>query len=45
LADLDWAEGTFPTPHGLVRVRHQKGPDGQITSTIDAPAGVRIVRE
>ena len=42
LADLDWAEGTFPTPHGLIKVRHVKKADGSIQSTIDAPDGITI---
>ncbi|HEY4785180.1 MAG TPA: alpha-L-rhamnosidase C-terminal domain-containing protein, partial [Bacteroidales bacterium] len=45
LADLQWAEGTFPTPLGIIKVRHEKQPDGTIRSTIDAPKGIRIVRK
>lgn len=44
LADLDWAEGTFPTPLGVIRIRHEKLPDGAIRSDIDAPPGIRILR-
>ena len=44
LGDLAWAEGTFPTPRGIVRVRHEKQPDGSIKSTIEAPPGVKISR-
>ncbi len=43
LGDLDWAEGALPTPHGPVRVRHEKKPDGTIDTKIDAPAGVKII--
>lgn len=43
LAGLAYAEGTFPTPHGVVRVRHEQTPGG-IESDIDAPDGIRIVR-
>ncbi len=43
LAGLEWAEGAFPAPQGVVRVRHEAGPDG-VKSEIDAPAGVEIVR-
>ncbi|MHC4520559.1 MAG: alpha-L-rhamnosidase-related protein [Planctomycetota bacterium] len=42
LGDLDWAEGTYPIPQGLIRVRHVKRPDGTIESTIDAPEGVTV---
>ena len=45
LGDLQWAEGTFPTPLGILKVRHDKQPDGTVRSTIDAPPGVRIVRK
>jgi alpha-L-rhamnosidase len=43
LGDLQWAEGTFPTPMGVIHVRHEKSADGAIKSTIDVPAGVRVV--
>jgi len=43
LADLDWAEGTFPTPAGVIKIRHDRQPDGSVKSSIDAPRGVRIV--
>jgi alpha-L-rhamnosidase len=43
LADLQWAEGTFPTPLGVVHVRHDKQADGSVRSKIDAPPGVRVV--
>ncbi|HEX2973753.1 MAG TPA: alpha-L-rhamnosidase C-terminal domain-containing protein [Tepidisphaeraceae bacterium] len=44
LADLQWAEGTFPTPLGVVKVRHEKAADGSVKTTVDAPPGVRIVK-
>lgn len=45
LGNLEWAEGTFPTPHGIISIRHEKDAKGKITSTIDAPEGVKIVRK
>lgn len=42
LGDLDWAEGTYPTPKGVIKVRHVKQTDGTIRSTIDAPEGITI---
>lgn len=42
LADLEWVEGTFPTPKGIVKIRHEKQPDGSISSKIDAPEGILI---
>ncbi|MDD4869029.1 MAG: alpha-L-rhamnosidase [Kiritimatiellae bacterium] len=44
LGDLQWAEGTYPTSCGIIKVKHVKKPDGTIESTIDAPQGVEIVR-
>lgn len=40
LGHLEWAEGTFPTPRGPIRVRHEKQADGTIKSTVNLPAGV-----
>ena len=42
LGDLDWAEGTYPTPHGPIRVRHERRPDGSIRSWVTAPERVAI---
>ncbi|MEI6948878.1 alpha-L-rhamnosidase C-terminal domain-containing protein [Paraflavisolibacter sp. H34] len=44
LAGLSFAEGSFPTPHGLVQVSHRKGPDGKVRTEVQAPAGVRVIR-
>jgi hypothetical protein len=44
LADLDWAEGTFPTTKGIIKVRHEKKADGTIETKIDAPKGITIRR-
>ena len=42
LADLEWVEGPFPTPKGIVKIRHEKQPDGSISSKIEAPEGIVI---
>lgn len=42
LGDLKWVEGTFPTPKGIISIRHEKGVDGKIKSNIQAPDGVII---
>ena len=44
LGDLEFAEGTYPTPYGVIRVRHEKDGAGKIISTIDAPAEVEIIQ-
>src|SRR5947209_11779415 len=40
LGDLQWAEGTFPTPRGIVKVRHEKQADGTVKSSVQVPTGV-----
>lgn len=42
LGDLQWVEGSYPTPCGPIRIRHERRPDGTIDSKIEAPAGVRV---
>jgi hypothetical protein len=44
LGDLQWAEGTYPTSFGVIKVRHEKDTDGKVKSKISAPKGVRVVR-
>lgn len=44
LGDLQWAEGTFPTPLGPVSIRHERDASGKVNSRIDAPDGIRIIR-
>jgi alpha-L-rhamnosidase len=44
LGRLQWAEGAYPTPHGLIAVRHERRPDGTIHTTIQAPPGVAVIR-
>ncbi|NLR77542.1 alpha-L-rhamnosidase [Chitinophaga eiseniae] len=45
LGDLTFAEGTFPTPYGVVTVKHTRLANGKIQSDIKAPAQVKIIRE
>ena len=40
LGSLQWAEGSYPTPKGPVRVRHEKQADGSVKSDITLPPGV-----
>lgn len=44
LGDLQWAEGTFPTPKGEIYVRHEKQSDGTIKTTVKAPKGIKVIR-
>jgi hypothetical protein len=43
LGSLKWAEGTFPTPLGIIRVRHEKQTDGSVKSEIELPKGCERV--
>lgn len=44
LGDLEWVEGTFPTPYGIIEIKHTKDANGKINSNIKAPKGVKIIR-
>jgi hypothetical protein len=41
LGNLEWVEGTFPTPYGVVYISHKKTPDGKIQTNVKAPKEVR----
>jgi hypothetical protein len=43
LGRLEWAEGSYPTPKGIIRVRHEKQADGSVKSTIELPPGIEQV--
>ena len=43
LGHLDWVEGTYPTPKGVIKLRHEKQPDGSVKSTIELPEGIERV--
>ena len=42
LGDLKWVEGTYPTPLGIIKVRHEKLPNGKIKSDISVPEGIKL---
>lgn len=44
LGNLQWAEGTYPTPYGQIRIHHQKRGDGTVKSSIKAPKGVKVIK-
>jgi hypothetical protein len=44
LGDLEWVEGSFPTPYGKIFIRHEKAVNGKIVSKINAPNEVKIIR-
>lgn len=41
-SDLDWAEGTVPTPHGLITVRWKRATDGLRRVTVSAPLAMGL---
>lgn len=43
LGDLQWVEGTFPTPYGDVFVSHRKKENGMTESVIESPKEVDVV--
>ena len=45
LGDLQWAEGSFPTPHGIIKIRHEKQMDGSVKSSIDAPDEIKLLMD
>lgn len=45
LGDLEWVKGSYPTPLGPINIEHYKKSDGTISSKIDAPKGVKVVRK
>ncbi len=45
LGDLQFAEGSFPTPYGIIKVKHTRLANGQIKSIIKAPKEIKIVRK
>lgn len=44
LGELEWVEGSFPTPHGVIEISHRRTADGKIVSKIKAPKGVKVVK-
>lgn len=44
LGDLTFAEGTFPTPYGVIHVKHTRQADGKINSEIKAPKEIKIIK-
>jgi len=44
LGSLKWAEGTYPTPRGPIKVRHERQPDGSIKSDVQTPPGMIVER-
>jgi len=44
LGNLTFAEGSFPTPYGVIKVKHVKQLDGTVKSEIILPKGIEQVK-
>ncbi len=44
LGDLKFAEGTFPTKFGVLKVSHKQGKNGKIETTFVAPKGLKVIK-
>ena len=44
LGQLEWAEGTFPTPYGVIEVSHSLRSDGSVKSKVKLPKGIKQVK-
>lgn len=44
LGNLKFVEGTFPTPQGVVYIKHEKQADGKLKTKVKAPKGVTVRR-
>ena len=42
LGDLEWAEGTYPLPQGILSVSHRRNADGTVITEYTAPEGVKV---
>lgn len=42
LGDLEYVNGTFPTKYGVLKISHKKSANGKVTTTIDAPDGLKV---
>lgn len=42
LGDLEWAEGTYPTPYGDIRISHHKSADGSIDTKYEVPEEITV---
>lgn len=42
LGDLEWVEGTYPLPQGILKVSHRRNAEGMVTTEYSAPDGVEV---
>lgn len=44
LGDLAFAEGTFPTPLGVVKIKNTRQANGNVIIDVQAPKGIKIIK-
>jgi hypothetical protein len=44
LGNLEWVEGTYPTPYGEIKISHKKLLNGKIKTEVNAPKQVIIIK-
>lgn len=44
LGDLKYAEGTFPTPLGIVTIKNTRLANGSVNIAVKAPRGIKIIK-
>ncbi|AMR34464.1 alpha-L-rhamnosidase [Mucilaginibacter sp. PAMC 26640] len=44
LGDLKYAEGTFPTPLGIVSIKNTRLANGSVNIEVKAPKGIKIIK-
>jgi len=44
LGTLEWAEGTYPTPLGIIKINIKKQSNGKVETTVYAPEGIEILK-
>lgn len=43
LGDLNFVEGTYPTPYGVIAIRHVKNSDGSVKTEVNSPEEVKVI--
>lgn len=43
LGDLKFVEGTYPTPYGVIAIKHVKNSDGSVKTEINSPEEVKVI--
>lgn len=44
LGDLSFAEGAFPTPYGILKIKDTRLPNGKVKIDVIAPEGVKVIK-